>query len=177
MEIRRLQKSDARALDEFLRNGLSEESKKRFGAHRPDVQSCEDVCNAIGTDGTIRIVAVDDGKIAGYLILAPLRQKEIDHYAEYGRSDLMENTLILAPAVADAYQRHGIGRELVEYAILTARERGVDTIVLWGGTHDDNSKARAFYERIGFEYIGTFTRPDETMLNHDMALSIKEAEK
>jgi GNAT superfamily N-acetyltransferase len=167
--IRRLRQNDAEALDDFLRHGLSSESKRYFGAHQPDVQSCQDVCKAIGTDGTVRIVATNDDQIIGYLILAPLRQKEIDHYTGYGRPDLVENALMLAPAVADRFHGRGIGRELVEYAVSIANELSVDTIVLWGGAHDGNTKGRRLYERTGFSYIGIFDRPEEGTFSHDMA--------
>jgi ribosomal protein S18 acetylase RimI-like enzyme len=50
--------------------------------------------------------------------------------------------------VVPAHRGHGLGRALMEAAIAQARERGADYMLL--GTGEDDTAARALYERLGF---------------------------
>ncbi len=180
--IRLLQPTDAASLDRFIGEGLSPASRLRFGAHRPEHPSAE-VCRNIGKDDTLRIVATLGDKIVGYLILqGTIPEKEVARYVTYGRpEDVAPGTVRLAPAVADEVHGQGIGKSLVQFATSIAHQLRISRIVLWGGTHDDNGRGRALYERTGFRYAGSFeTRnanlnPDGPVLNHDMVLNVEDA--
>ena len=50
-----------------------------------------------------------------------------------------------------AYQRRGLGRQLIETFLAALREAGVRAVHL--GVATRNVKARAFYDRLGFEVI------------------------
>ena len=56
-------------------------------------------------------------------------------------------------AVADAYQRRGLGWRLAQTAISWAKEHGKGGVLLT--THAANFKAQALYEKCGFRRIGT----------------------
>lgn len=52
-----------------------------------------------------------------------------------------------------AYTGHGIGSALMQEALNTARGGGYD--VIWLGVWQENPRAVAFYERWGFQKVGT----------------------
>ena len=51
----------------------------------------------------------------------------------------------------------GIGRQLLEHCIDTARASGADTI--WLGVWEENERGLRFYRKHGFERVGTITFP------------------
>lgn len=55
-------------------------------------------------------------------------------------------------AVAPAYRRQGLGRQLLDWLTATAMEAGVFRINLELRSH--NESARAFYENLGFDSLG-----------------------
>ena len=52
-----------------------------------------------------------------------------------------------------AWQRKGIGRALMDWAVATAREQG--RAGLWLSVWQDADWATAFYQRYGFRQVGT----------------------
>lgn len=127
--VRLLDSGDGQALDTFLKNGLSSDSKKRFGAHQPDVISSDVVCKSIGTDGTIRIVSTSADDIVGYLILAEIPIDEAERYRSHGHSEFVSGFSVrLAPAVADSCQGQGVGRHLMRWATSLSSQLGIEKI-------------------------------------------------
>ncbi|MBV7391682.1 GNAT family N-acetyltransferase [Enterococcus alishanensis] len=57
--------------------------------------------------------------------------------------------------ILSQFKRHGLGRFLIETAIDMARKQGKE--IIWLGVWDQNPKARAFYESLGFEYFSAHT--------------------
>jgi putative acetyltransferase len=83
---------------------------------------------------TISLVALDDGRIAGYIAFSP---------AETVPDNLTIRAIVLGPiAVLPDFQRKGIGWELIESGLEKCRELGYDIVVLVG--HPD------YYPRFGF---------------------------
>jgi ribosomal-protein-alanine N-acetyltransferase len=78
-------------------------------------------------------------------------------------------------AVAEAWQRQGIGTRLIEFACGVAREHGART--MWLDVRVSNSAARSLYARHGFRVVGVrrgyYARPREDALV--MALDLSEA--
>lgn len=54
--------------------------------------------------------------------------------------------------VRTAFKRRGLGRQLIDFAIETARE--LDKQAIWLGVWEHNYKALAFYKSLGFEQTG-----------------------
>jgi ribosomal protein S18 acetylase RimI-like enzyme len=81
-----------------------------------------------------------DGVVAGYCyVAAPAR----------GEPELSRQAELVAIYVEPAFWRSGIGRELAEAAVSEVRERSFVEIVLW--SFEDNRRALAFYEALGWE--------------------------
>jgi ribosomal protein S18 acetylase RimI-like enzyme len=88
------------------------------------------------------LVAVVDGEVAGYLRLAKA--------SRFASSDHV--LTINGVAVDPAKQRRGVGRGLIDAAVLEARRRGARRLTL--RVFSPNTPARALYESAGFEVEG-----------------------
>ncbi|PKV62643.1 GNAT family N-acetyltransferase [Pontibacter ramchanderi] len=88
----------------------------------------------------LSLVAVDQGKIVGYILLTKLKIK--NHQQEF-------ESLSLAPvAVLPTYHRQGIGAMLMEQAHLVAKDLGYTSVILVG--HEQ------YYPRSGYKPASTF---------------------
>lgn len=83
----------------------------------------------------ILMMAIVDGTVVG-----------MASGVEYFHPDKKPQMWINEVGVADAYQRKGIGRSLVESLIDQARNRGCDCA--WLGTENDNVAANACYRAV-----------------------------
>jgi diamine N-acetyltransferase len=106
-----------------------------------DVTVSQDYFEQLVTDNDSDIyVADDDGVIAGYAIL-------IHRWAE--REILVPRVFSYIEnfGVAEAYRRHGIGRQLIAACVARAKERGASSLELdcW----EANQEAVAFYASVG----------------------------
>lgn len=88
-----------------------------------------------------------ENQLAGYLKLnvgAAQTEKILDNGLE------VERIYILSQ-----FKRLGLGRFLIETAIEKAEKQGKE--IIWLGVWDQNPKARAFYESLGFDYYSSHT--------------------
>jgi len=83
-----------------------------------------------------------DGKLQGVVGIARERRRKVGHKA-----------IIWGMYVAPENRLQGIGRQLVERALLYARDLGVRTVNL--GVNTRNKPAIALYEAMGFKAYGT----------------------
>ena len=83
-------------------------------------------------------VAVADGKIVGFCAYSASRDADIENCGLY---------------VLKAYQRKGIGGELMRRAQGALRADGYTSMSLW--VLDSNANAVAFYEKSGLKFDGT----------------------
>lgn len=95
-----------------------------------------------GPRGHILLARVD-GSIAGCCALRPLDDCDYPNAAEMKRL-----------YVRQAFRGVGLGRQLVEAMLDTARQAGYDHVLL--DTLDDMEAARTLYEELGFESIGPY---------------------
>lgn len=96
------------------------------------------------TSGTSFYFAEEDGSIVGYLKLnSGGAQKE----AAGDNSMEIERIYILP-----SHWRKGVGQQLLDFAINTAKDSGI--IRIWLGVWEHNDRALAFYQRNGFETFG-----------------------
>lgn len=86
------------------------------------------------------ILAVIENQVAGCVALRPLDNVDYPNAAEMKRL-----------YVRKAFRGFGLGRQLVEAVMDTARLAGYDSILL--DTLDDMEAARALYDELGFEDI------------------------
>lgn len=99
----------------------------------------------VGTPGTRFFIAWIGGTPAGFLkVNFGAAQTE-----DMGRGVAEIERLY----VRRAYKRRGVGTSLMRFALDEARRGGVDGV--WLGVWEHNAPARAFYERMGFAYVGS----------------------
>ena len=142
--IRRVGEGDANALVEFY-NGLSPRSIRTF---RPlGKTTTRDVCQDIVQDNVLDVekcdfVVVDEDRIIGWSFVWGLASEEPT----------------LGLCVADAHQGQGLGRTLLDRALVAARERELARVHLT--VVKDNSVALRLYESRGFVRCGEFVGSD-----------------
>ena len=90
-------------------------------------------------------IAEDDGQPAGYLKLGPLSLP----VEPAGKAIELRQLYVLKE-----WHGTGIARDLTEWFLAEARERGAQEVYLT--VYTDNHRARRFYERYGFEVIGPY---------------------
>jgi ribosomal protein S18 acetylase RimI-like enzyme len=95
---------------------------------------------------TDHLVAELDGKVLGYLVLGPSRDR--DAPPRVGE--------IWALYVHPEAWRRGLGRALVRHVLAELREAGCEVVTLWALA--DSPSARAFYEACGFVHDGATQR-------------------
>ena len=171
---RPLLSSDGRGLGEYFA-GLSAETRSRFGPHPLDQTTADQLCASIDYSQALRMVAVSpgptNGQVIAYLILLlHVTDDELARYASLGIALDSTTDCTLAPSVADAYQNVGLGSLLLEHLLEVALRLGRKRMVLMGGTQATNHRAIRYYEKHGFQRVGTFEYP-AGVLNHDMLLA------
>jgi phosphinothricin acetyltransferase len=92
-----------------------------------------------------RIVAVDDGRVVGWVALAPTSARSC--YAGVAESSVY---------VADRARGRGVGRALMEAVVASASAGGIWTIQ--AGMFPENEPSRALHEALGFRLVGRFER-------------------
>jgi GNAT superfamily N-acetyltransferase len=164
--VRALCDDDADALVSFLA-GLSATSRRFWHGEADPAESAADWIDAIGRYDKLRLVAHHPdrpGHLDGLVDLSfslPA-EAELSRYAGYGIVLHEESTVRFGPCVADAWQGSGLAARLLSPTWEAVRlvDRGRDCVVLFGGVHAENHRARRFYRRHGFAEVGAFTNAD-----------------
>ena len=112
-------------------------------------------------------LAEDESVAAAYAKIGPPTLP----FAPGGRSIELRQLYVLKP-----WHGTGLADALMRWAIAEARRRGADDLYL--SVFVDNARARRFYERYGFAFVGNYAfvvgeHEDE---DHVMRLSLREAE-
>lgn len=112
-------------------------------------------------------IAEADGTPAAYAKIGPPALP----FDPRGPSIELRQFYVLAP-----WHGTGVSHALMEWGIAEARRRGADDLYL--SVFVDNHRARRFYERYGFTFVGPYafvvgTHEDE---DHVMRLALKERE-
>ncbi|HEY0043910.1 MAG TPA: GNAT family N-acetyltransferase [Allosphingosinicella sp.] len=113
---------------------------------------------------SVRLVE-DKGTPAGYAKVGP---KTLPYEANGPAAELSQFYLL------KPWHGSGIAQELMAWTLAEARRRGAEELFL--SVYVDNHRARRFYERYGFQFVGPYafmvgTQADE---DHVMRLSLKE---
>lgn len=155
--VRELQKDDQEQLYNYF-SKLSAATKSRFGPHPFDRDTVRNICNESASD-IIRYVAVNEHQeIIAYMLIKK-GMNEGEQYRLRQNNVAFDESLFctFAPSVADAWQSSGLGSAM--YGIIENDIR-INTpykfIILWGGVQASNEKAVRFYEKQGFQYVGSF---------------------
>lgn len=155
LTVRALLPADGAALVAFLA-GLSATSRRFWHGDTGDAEAAADWIEVIGRHDKLRLVAVDGTDLAGVVDLSVSLPEgfEITRYAGHGIHLDPERTARFGPCVADAWQGRGLADALIAPSWDAIRLLDRDVIVLFGGVHSDNGRARRFYRRHGFVEVG-----------------------
>ena len=158
--FRALLPSDTAAMTRFLA-GLSETSR---GFWHGDVDAADQAAqwvDAIGRYDKLRLVAHRQDvpeRLEGMVDLSFCVPDfaELFRYAGYGVALDPRRTARFGPCVADAQRGSGLAAALLPPTWDAVRLLGCDRVVLYGGVHAGNVRARRFYRRHGFVEVGAF---------------------
>ncbi|QIK79015.1 GNAT family N-acetyltransferase [Sphingomonas piscis] len=92
------------------------------------------------------LLAEDEGEPVGYVKLGP---RELPVASAENSIELRQLYLL------KHWHGQGIAEHLMRWAVDTAKERGAAEMFLT--VYTDNHRARRFYERWGFDYVGPYT--------------------
>lgn len=165
--IRQLQSTEADVLFNYLQQ-LSPESRSRFGPHAFDKETIHTICENL-SPGILRYISKDAemGCIVAYMLIKQgMIEWDKERYAARNQFFDLSTTVTFAPSVADAWQRSGLGtvmNSIIENELIN---RGIKTIVLWGGVQASNEKAVNFYKKHNYRYISSFWHEGKD--NYDM---------
>ena len=107
-------------------------------------------------------LAEEDGRAAGYLKLGPTT---LPHVAP-GPAIELRQFYLLSP-----WHGRGIATELMDWALAEARRRGARDMYL--SVFIDNHRARRFYERYGFTYLGPYRFMVGNHADEDMVMRLR----
>ena len=111
------------------------------------------------------MVARRDGAIVGVLRLETKKPWAIDknYFVPFGRP-----LYLLDMAVDPALQRQGIGRRLLDEALVVAKAMPADSIRL--DAYDHAAGAGGFYARCGFKEVGRVTYKGTPLVYYELIL-------
>ena len=92
-----------------------------------------------------RLVAVDNGRVLGWVALAPTSPRAC--YAGVAASSVY---------VAESARGQGVGRALMDAVVESAVADGIWTIQ--AGMFPENAASLALHESVGFRFVGRFER-------------------
>ena len=172
--FRPLTPADSAALGRYFL-GLSETTKAFYGPHPFNQETADRLCAELNPAQEIRFIALlPDGSVIGYFILQlNIPEGEQQRYQTHGIALDPQRGCLVAPSVADAYQNQGIGSPMMQHVQQAARRLGKQHMLLMGGVYAHNERARHFYQKNGFQFVGTFTSPGPAQhTSHDMYLTL-----
>ncbi|MBT2493115.1 GNAT family N-acetyltransferase [Streptomyces sp. ISL-96] len=156
--FRPLTHADTEPLASFLM-GLSPESRRLSTFDGYDLATAQELCDAIARYDKLRLVLeeVPSGRIVGLLELSlELHPDDIARYRE-ASIRLTATDCRFGPTLADDYQGKGVGTQVFPLIADVARGFGKRRIILLGGVLADNARAIRYYQKNGFQAVGSFT--------------------
>ncbi|HRG23059.1 MAG TPA: GNAT family N-acetyltransferase [Chitinophagaceae bacterium] len=146
-------------------NSFSERTKLRFGPHDFSLHGIHEFYADRKNTGYILRNMEDHHIIAYGVVRQGYVGGDFERYLSYGTGPDSYYDCTLAPSVADAWQRKGIGDLLMHFILNEVHRKQFRRIVLWGGVQSTNTHAVNFYEKHHFRKIADFTHNGN---NHDM---------
>ncbi|HLO79387.1 MAG TPA: N-acetyltransferase [Chitinophagaceae bacterium] len=155
LSLQKLQLSDHHLLSDYL-NGLSADTRKRFGPHPFDPDS---IRGFYDTPKNIGFIAVEPsaGKIVAYSVVKiGFLWHDQPRLESYGLTLDHYSDACFAPSVSDQWQSMGIGDLMLTYILDELRAMNIHRLILWGGVQMDNERAVNYYRKNGFVKLGQF---------------------
>ena len=139
VEIRPMQPEDWPAVAEIFVEGIATRGAT-FETEAPSYESFD-----VGHHVAHRFVAVEDGRVVGWVALAPTSARAC--YAGVAESSVY---------IAESARGRGVGRALMEALVASAETAGIWTI--HAGMFPENVASVALHESLGFRLVGRFER-------------------
>jgi len=139
VEIRPMQPEDWPAVAEIFVEGIATRGAT-FETEAPSYESFD-----AGHHAAHRFVAVEDGRVVGWVALAPTSARAC--YAGVAESSVY---------IAESARGRGVGRALMEALVASAETAGIWTI--HAGMFPENVASVALHESLGFRLVGRFER-------------------
>lgn len=151
-KLKKMTVSDVKTLQElsittFTDTFAEGNTAENMAAYLSEAYTIEKLTNELNNPESTFYFVYFKEQLAGYLKLnvgTAQTEKILDNGLE------VERIYILSQ-----FKRHGLGRFLIETAIDMAQKQEKE--IIWLGVWDQNPKARAFYESLGFEYFSAHT--------------------
>ncbi|MFJ9036819.1 GNAT family N-acetyltransferase [Streptomyces sp. NPDC102406] len=173
--LRPLKHTDTVCLADFL-DGLSPETRRFIAFDGQGLATARDLCDAIARYDKLRLVLEDlpSARIIGLLEFSlALTPADLTRYQDAGIRLSEPTDCRFGATLADGIQGRGIGTLAFPFVSETARLLGKARIILWGGVRADNPRAIRYYEKNGFQPVGSFT-PAEGSRSFDMILDLSD---
>ena len=139
IEIRTMRPEDWPAVAEIFVEGIATR-RATFETETPSYESFD-----AGHHAAHRFVAAQDGRVVGWVALAPTSARPC--YAGVAESSVY---------IAESARGRGIGRALMEAVVASAEAAGIWTI--HAGMFPENAASVALHESLGFRLVGRFER-------------------
>ena len=134
-----MQPEDWPAVAEIFVEGIATRGAT-FETEAPSYESFD-----AGHHAAHRFVAVEDGRVVGWVALAPTSARAC--YAGVAGSSVY---------IAESARGRGVGRALMEALVASAETAGIWTI--HAGMFPENAASVALHESLGFRLVGRFER-------------------
>jgi L-amino acid N-acyltransferase YncA len=134
-----MQPEDWPAVAEIFVEGIATRGAT-FETEAPSYESFD-----AGHHAAHRFVAVEDGRVVGWVALAPTSARAC--YAGVAESSVY---------IAESARGRGVGRALMEALVASAEAAGIWTI--HAGMFPENAASVALHESLGFRLVGRFER-------------------
>lgn len=149
--------------------GLSPDTRKRFGPHPFTPEGIDEVFNS--SQDVHGFIAIDAGtvKLVAYMLVkAGFLESDRTRYKGYDVQFSGSGVCTYAPSVGDQWQSSGLGSGMFEFILGEIKQSGFITMILWGGVQATNIRAVSFYRKHGFVEVGRFFHNGENidMMRH-----------
>jgi ribosomal protein S18 acetylase RimI-like enzyme len=155
IEMRQLQVSDVERLTAFFL-ALTPSEIRYYDPHPMDRKNAERLCRTSVEDNNIRVVAIHDGSIVGYV------------HVNYGENRVGHLGICILPT----FQSAGLGTLLFKALIALAHERQLNGLTL--NVHKENPRALKLYRKMGFKVEHEFTNEKQKVQQYHMCLTFAE---
>lgn len=160
-----------------LIDNLSEKTKLFYSYHSHINSSsviAKEMCEAINKYDKVRFVLENESadEIIGLFEFSlDIPSGDLERFQEYTIQLSSKTDCRIAPLLRDDYQSQGLATSVLPIMTNIARKFGRKRIILWGGVRQDNPQAIRFYEKNGFEKLGSFVNENQTPC-YDMILKL-----
>ncbi len=144
--------------------GLSPETRSRFGPHPFTAEAIDEVFNSSQlVHGFIAIDAETDQIVAYMLVKTGLLDTDYVRFKGYDIQISGSGVCTYAPSVGDQWQSSGLGSRMCDFVMDEISISGFKAMILWGGVQATNFRAVSFYLKHGFVEVGRFMHQGENI--------------